>query len=138
MRSTLYSQVHVVPALAQASRTANATVNGTTVDTGLFGNDFKVVLFAIQAGAITDGSHAFAVQDSADGSSWAAADSVLVQGSAPTLVAASDDAVHYLGYIVANRQYVRLTVTTSGSTSGGVFGAVAVLGQPSSTPVIRS
>lgn len=138
MRSTLYTQTHVVPVLDPASRTANATVNGATVDTGLFANDFRTVLFVISTGAITDGSHAFAVQDSADGSSWAAADTSLIQGTAPTVVAADDNKVFYLGYIVGTRQYVRLTVTTSASTSGGIFGAVAVLGAASSSPVTRS
>lgn len=138
MRRTLYTHNHVVSALDQASRTANATVNGATVDTGLFGNDFRSVLFIVQAATITDGSHAFTVQDSADGSSWAAADASLVQGTAPTLVAASDNAVFYVGYIVGARQYVRLSVTTTTSTSGGVFGAVAILGEASVSPVARS
>lgn len=136
MRETLYNQALARLALTSGTRT-NGTVNGTTVDTGVFGNDFRAVLFVVQTGTITDGSHAVTVQDSTDGSTWAAADSSLIQGSLPTIVGANDDSVFDFGYI-ANRQYVRLVVTTSGATTGGVFSAVAVLFDASQNPVARS
>lgn len=137
MRQTLYNHSLSRMALPSATRT-NATVNGTTVDTGVFNNDFRTVLFTVVTGTITDGSHAFSVQDSADGSAWATADSGLVQGSAPTITATDDDAVFQFGYIVGTRQYVRLVVVTSGATTGGVFCAVATMGGGTSTPVARS
>lgn len=138
MRSSLYTQTHAVPALTPVVRTANTTVNGTTVDTSMFGNDFRAVLFVITAGAITDGTHTFAVQDSADGSAWAAADSAQIQGALPALTTADANKVFYLGYLVGTRPYVRLTVTTAAATSGGLFGAAAVCSSASSSPVARS
>lgn len=137
MRDTLYTQALAREALPSAGARTNGTVNGTSVDTGVFGNDFRSVLLVVQTGTITDGSHAITVQDSADGSSWATADSALIQGSLPTIVAADDGAVFQFGYL-ANRQYVRLVATTSGATTGGVFSAVAVLYDASSTPVARA
>lgn len=137
MRSTLYSHSLVRVALTSATRT-NGTVNGTTVDLGVFGNDFRSVLFVVMTGTVTDGSHAITVQDSPDGSAWAAADSASVQGSLPTITGTNDDTVFEIGYIVGTKQYVRLVAATSGATTGGVFSAVAVLGGASSNPVARS
>lgn len=137
MRSTLYTNSLVRVALPSAART-NGTVNGTTVDLGVFGNDFKSVLFVVQTGTITDGSHAISVQDSPDGSAWAAVDTSQIQGTAPTIISTSDDTLFEVGYIPGTKQYVRIVATTSGATTGGVFAAVAVLGEPSSRPVARS
>jgi len=137
MRSTLYTNSLVRVALTSAART-NGSVNGTTVDLGVFGNDFRSVLFVVFTGTITDGSHAFSIQDSPDGSAWSAVDTASVQGTAPTVTGTGDDTVFEVGYIVGTKQFVRLVVTTSGATTGGVFGAVAVLGGASSNPVARS
>lgn len=138
MRETLYTKTLARVALLPAVRT-NATVNGTTVDTSIFGNDFRVALFVVYTGTITDGSHAITVQDSADGSSWATADSSLIQGSLPTIVSTDDDKVFEFGYVVSGaRAFVRLVATTSGATTGGNFGAVALLSEGSVSPVIRS
>jgi len=137
MRSTLYTNSLVRVALPSAART-NGTVNGTTVDLGVFGNDFRSVLFVVQTGTITDGSHAVTVQDSADGSAWAAVDAAQLQGAAPTITSTADDTLFEVGYIPGTKQYVRLSVTTSSATTGGVFAAVAVLGEASSRPVARA
>ena len=137
MRATLYSHSLVRVALTSATRT-NGAVNGTTVDLGVFGNDFRSVLFVVMTGTVTDGSHAITVQDSPDGSAWAAADAASVQGSLPTITGTNDDTVFEIGYIPGVKQYVRLVATTSGATTGGVFAAVAVLGGASSNPVARS
>jgi len=137
MRATLYTHSLVRVALTSAART-NGTVNGTTVDLGVFGNDFRSVLFVVHTGSITDGSHAISLQDSPDGSAWAAVDAAHLQGTAPTITSANDDAVFEVGYIPGTKQYVRLVVVTTGATTGGIFSAVAVLGGASSSPVARS
>lgn len=134
---TLYSNTLVRRALAQAART-NGTANGITVDLGVFANDFRTAMFVITTGTITDGSHAITVEDSPDGTNWTAVEAARVQGSAPTIVAADDDTVFALGYIVGTAQYVRLVATTSGATTGGVFSAVAILGEGSNNPVART
>lgn len=137
MRRTLYNQCLTVAALPSGART-NGTVNGTTVDLGIYGNDFRTALFIVSTGTITDGSHAFKIQDSPDGTNWTDVPTARRQGTAPTVVAANDDTLFEVGYIVGTQQYVRLVVTTTGATTGGVFSAVAVLSGASSSPVARS
>lgn len=137
MRSTLYTNSLVRVALPSAART-NGTVNGTTVDLGVFGNDFRSVLFVVHTGTITDGTHAISVQDSPDGSAWAAAETAQLQGAALTITSTNDDTLFEVGYIAGTRQYVRLVATTSAATTGGVFAGFAVLGEASARPVARS
>lgn len=136
MRDTLYTDTLARVALTSATR-VNGTVNGTTVDTGVFGNDFRSVMFVVLTGTITDGSHAITVQDSPDGSAWTTVDAALLQGSLPTITGANDDTVFEFGYVVT-RQYVRLVATTSAATTGGAFGAVALLSAGSIAPVARA
>lgn len=138
MARTLYGTTHAVLALTSAVRT-NGAANGVAVDLGANGNDFQTVAFAIATGTITDGSHAVSVQDSADGSTgWANVDPGRIQGNLPTIVAADDDKAFYFGLAVGAKQYVRIVVTTSGATTGGAFSAVAVLGNASQSPPVRS
>lgn len=137
MRNTLYTNTLVRQALTSAVRT-NGTVNGTTVDLGVFGNDFRSVMFIVSTGTITDGTHAITMEDSPDGTNWTAVPAGRQQGSLPSAVAASDDTFYQFGYIVGSNQYVRLVATTSGATSGGAFSAVAILSEGSSSPVARA
>lgn len=137
MRNTLYNHCLVRTALPSAART-NGTVNGATVDLGVFGNDFRTVMFVVSTATVTDGSHAITMQDSPDGTAWTAVAAGFRQGSLPTIVAADDDTLFTFGYIVGTNQYVRLVVATTGATTGGVFGANAILSEASSSPVARS
>lgn len=129
MRRTLYGTTVTRLALPVAARSTAATVNGTTIDRSdpSGGADFtQVALFAIVTGVVTDGTHTFAVQDSDDGSSWAAASAEYLQGSVPAVSSADDNAVFEVGYIGPKR-YIRVTVTTAGATTGGIFGATVTL-----------
>jgi hypothetical protein len=134
---TLYNNTLTRTALASAART-NGTVNGTTVDLGVFGNDFRSVLFVVATATVTDGTHAITMQDSPDGTNWTAVPAAKRQGSLPSIVLADDDTLFTFGYIVDTNQYVRLVATTTGATTGGVFSAVAVLSEGSFAPVARA
>jgi hypothetical protein len=136
MRRTLYT--HCLTRVALPVDTHTATANGTTVDLGQFGNDFRTVLFVIAAGTVTDGTYAFTMQDSDNGSDWTAVDATRVQGSLPTLDDGDSDTVAEVGYIVGTQRYVRLVMTEDSATTGAVVGAVAVLGAASSSPVARA
>ncbi|ROZ89007.1 hypothetical protein [Gordonia sp. OPL2] len=137
MRESLYNRCLTRAALPIAVRT-NGTANGTTVDLGVYGNDFRAVLFIVTAATITDGSHAITMQESDDGTTWRAVPATKRLGALPTIVAANDDAIFEFGYVVGTAQFVRLVATTSGATGGGEYGAVAVLAEASSTPVARA
>lgn len=136
MRS-LYSSTLARMALQSAART-NGTSNGTTVDLGAFGNDFRTAEFVIITGTITDGTHAITVENSDDGTAWAAAPADTIQGTLPSIGAADDNVVFQFGYKPGTKQYVRLVATTSAATTGGVFSAAAILGESSVNPVARA
>lgn len=117
----IYSLAKGVRAMTSAARSANTTVAGDTIDRT---DNAAGVMFVILTGTLTDGTHTFTVQDSDDGSSWGNAAAGDILGTAAT-TAADDDSIKELGYR-GNKRYVRLSVTTAGATTGGVFGAIAV------------
>ncbi len=137
MRDSLYDEVLAREALPVLLRTANATVNGTTVDKSVFNNMFKVVSFVVQAGTLVDGTTTITMEDSDNGSSWATADSSYVQGTLPVIASTADNAIYEFAYLGPKR-YVRIVATQASATSGGTMGAIALLGQARRTPVARS
>lgn len=136
MRRTGYNHALAKATLAVATRSAAATVNGTTVDTQQDRQRFRVATVLVHAGTITDGTHTIEVQESADDSTWTAVPDDRLQGSEPAIGSTDDDAVYEIGVIPIER-YLRVSVTTAGATSGGTFGAVVLLGQPNKAPVTR-
>lgn len=136
MRPTAYNTVLVRPAVTVATRT-NGTANGLAVDTQYLGGAFRGVLFVVQSGTMTDGSVAVTMEDSPDGTTWTAVNAAFRQGSLPTIAAANDDTVYEIGYSGTQR-YVRLVFVTSGATSGGTFGATAILMGGRRKPPVRS
>lgn len=137
MRTT-HNNTLAVKALASGT-VQTGTTNGVAVDTGVFGNNFRDLAFVIQSGALTDGSYAVTVEESdASGSGYAAVPTRRVVGSLPSFASASDDdAVKSIG-VRPTKRYVRVVVTATGATTGGVLAAVAVLGNGSLGPVARS
>lgn len=134
---TVYSNTLVRAALASGT-VQTGTTNGTAVDCGVFNNNFRDVLFIITSGTLTDGSYAVTVEESdASGSGYAAVASGRVLGSLPTF-ALSDDATTNSFGVRPSKQYVRLVVTATGATTGGVLVATAVLSNGSNNPVARS
>lgn len=114
--------------LAPAARTASA--NGTGVD--LQGFESATVLFS--TGAITDGTHTPKLQESDDNSTFtdvAAAD--LIGSFSAVTSASGGNAVQEVGY-KGTKRYIRVAVTVSGATSGGVYGATIVRGHPRNLP----
>lgn len=130
----LYNNTQVKATLAVAART-DGTATGTTIDRAASGAPFNAVMFVVHAGTMTDGSVAVTVEESDDNSSWATA--TAIQGTAPTIASTDDNKLYEIGYL-GGKRYVRLKAVTSGSTSGGTFGGVAILGDPRMAPVVRS
>lgn len=132
---TVYNNTLSQLALASAALTTGAH-NGVAVDTAVFNNDFRDLKFVITTGTVTDGSHVVTVQESAaSGSGFAAAANVL--GTLPTATSTNSNTVYEFG-VVPTLRYVRLVITTSGATTGGVFSATASLGNGRFGPVARS
>ncbi|MFE9923275.1 hypothetical protein ACFYQA_17320 [Streptomyces sp. NPDC005774] len=129
-----YDNALVRRTLAPAARTAAA--NGTTVDRAAGGARYQDAVVVIDTGVVTDGTHTFTVQESADGSSWAAAADADLQGAEPAVTSSTDDVVYEIGYTGAAR-YLRVAVAVSGATTGGVYSAAVVLSNARRGPVER-
>jgi hypothetical protein len=125
--------------LALTSQTVQtSTVNGTVIDLAAFGNNFRDVMFELTSGTLTDGTYAVTVEESdQSGSGFAAVASSRVLGSLPSFAATDDDTVKVFGACPTKR-YVRLVVTATGATTGGVLSARAICGNGSDHPVARA
>jgi hypothetical protein len=135
MAESLYEDVVIRRTLSPAVRT-NGTVNGVSVDRAGSGGAHSAVA-VVYTGTITDGGHAVSVQDSDDGTTFAAVPAAQLQGATPTLTAANGDTVSEVG-ILFSRRYLRVSVTTTGATNGGTFGAVVVLGDTVHGPAVHT
>lgn len=121
--------------LSPAART-DGTASGVAVDRAANGGMQDAVVL-VSTGTVTDGSHAVAIEDSADGSTdWQPVAAGQLLGSAPTLVADDDDTVFEVG-VLSTRRYLRVVAVTTGATTGGIFSAGILLGRPRFAPVSR-
>lgn len=120
----------LVPALSLAPTARTASANGTGVD--LLGYEAAEIL--IVAGIITDGSHAITIEESANNSDFTAVAAADRIGSLPTLTSSSGgSAVHRFAY-VGGKRYIRVVATASGTTSGGIIGALVLRGRAHEMP----
>ncbi len=132
----LYNNLLVKATVPLALRTV--TVTGTGVDRNEDGNGYQSCLIVIPTGTITDGTHTIEVQDSdVLGSGYTAVADAYLQGTEPAIAAADDDKVYEIGYL-GTKRYVRVVGTLAGTTTGGVWGALVVLGDPRTSPVVRN
>lgn len=121
----LYSNILALPALAPAVQAAAAT--GASIDTSAAG----ALAFVVSTGAIAgDGAFGVTIQESADGTNWAAAPAASIQTNAPSVL--EEDDTYRLGYI-GHKRFARLSLTKASGTSIAA-GAVAIL-DPLTKPV---
>jgi hypothetical protein len=125
----------------------NASTNGPSIDVTALNAGNDGLCIEVTAGAITDGTHAFKLQDSLDGgTTWndVAAPYLQTPGGqinqfTNATTAGSTLKFGYLGNpnvgTIANsasptggKILVRLVATVTGATTGGIYSAVAVLG----------
>ena len=104
----------------------DGTLNGTGVELTSHG---ALVVFTV--GTKTDGTHTPKLQDSPDNSTWA---DVAAADQVGTLAALASDTHQKVGYVGSER-YLRAVITTTGSTTGIVAGAVVVKQNPRKGPV---
>jgi hypothetical protein len=136
MRQSLYNVARAKATLTVALRT-NGTVNGTTVDLNENKDASRSAMLVVHTGTITDGSHAVILQESDDNSAWSTVAAADLQGTAPTIASTDDDTLFELGY-KGSKRYLRASVTTSGATTGGTFGATILRGFTRRTPIAHS
>jgi hypothetical protein len=124
------SRLTPVASIPMLLRAANATVNGTGVDT----TGYESATIEFVYGTRVDGTNACSLEDSPDNSAWtavAAADTV--NGVASQTVAVSN-LIKTIGYIGA-RKWVRAVMTQSAATTGATFGASVILSRYRHQPV---
>ncbi len=120
----LSSRISVAQTLVPAVRTASAT--GAGVDLA----GYHAAAVYIVAGTVTDGTHTPVVQESDDNVTFTNVAAEDLQGSLANI---ASNTVQEIGYI-GNKRYIRVNVTVSGATTGGVYGAFVVRGRPYSMP----
>jgi hypothetical protein len=132
MEYDLHTKVKAEQALNHQEITSNTTTVGEIIDT----LDFESIEFILQSATVTDGVYTVKLEDGDDAALADAADvsSELVLGTLPDLILSDDNVVRRVGTI-AKKRYVRLSVVSTGITSGGFMGAVAILSHPKSGPV---
>lgn len=122
----LYNNIKGTIALGNAVHTA--TVTGESIDT----QNAKSLAFLLVTGEIEgDGAFGASIQESADGTNWAAAPASEIQTDAPS--ALGEDEVYRLGYL-GGKRYARIALTKASGTSI-VAGAAAIL-SPLNKPVV--
>lgn len=131
-RRSVYESVTARQSLAPAARTA--TANGTGVDRNVGADLHRTAMVLVSTGAITDGTHTITVQDSDDNTSFANVAAQYLQGTAPAIGSSDDNKLFFVGYI-GSRRYLRVVTTVAGATSGGIYGADILLGEPRRGPV---
>lgn len=129
---------NILPSLALAPQASTATRNGLDIDR----SGYEALSFHLVSGTITDGTHTPKLQEADDNGSGApgtysdvAAANLIGSFTALTTGAGNGgSAVQEVGYI-GGKRWVRVVMTVSGATTGGVYGGTAVLGGARSTPV---
>ena len=129
----LHTIIDPSEALAAQSIVSNTTTVGVIIDT----QNFESLEFLIQSATITDGTYAPLVEESADsgmaGSNVVDSDFLLGTTANATFILTDDNLVKRIGY-VGKLRYVRLSIVSTGVTTGGAFSSAAVLGNARSQP----
>ncbi len=113
-----------------APNIVTTTTNGATVDLAGYSK------FAIVAhiGTIADGTYAFDVEDSPDGTNWTNVAAGLLSGSLANATSSADDRVQEVGYL-GKQRYLRCNLTVTGSPSTGGPISVVVIKAGGASPV---
>lgn len=120
-RSDNYYREIVALALNPQTITGNSTTNGNTIDT----QGFESVSFTVITGNITDGTVTPKLQHGDQSNLSDAADvSASDMVGSFTAIAATDDNKAYTVNYIGGKRYVRVVLTQTGATSGGIYGAV--------------
>lgn len=132
LHSTIYA-IATIPPVSVSDNTAQvgtvinlaAVLTPAAVDLG----GFDGLEFITNIGAFADTNAIFTplVEDSADGTTYAAVEDTFLIGTeaAATFTIADANSCKRIGYI-GSKQYVRYTVTPSANSSATVFGVTAV------------
>ena len=125
----LTSNIATRVGLNAATIAANTTTQGNIIDT----QGFDAAAVAVLAGTITDGVYAVTVNES-DDPGMAGATVAALSAPIANFILTDDNVVRRTG-VVFTKRYLRLQVISSGITTGGLLGALTILGRPAAAPV---
>ena len=127
----LHSNVKVTTALNSQTIATDTTTDGVIIDTA----GFHATEFVVTSGTITDGTFVVALEQGDDSglSDAAAVPADEVLGSA-SFVAADDNVTKRIGSI-GKKRFVRMSIVSTGTSSGGVLVAAVVQAVPNHGPV---
>lgn len=131
MERDITSELSPDNALDQQAITSDITTVGEIIDTaGFEGLDMNV-----RSGVITDGSYTTIIEDGDESnlSDAAPVSSDLIIGTLPAFIASEDNVTKHFGS-VSKKRFQRISIVSTGTTSGGFFSATAVKGKPRSAP----
>ena len=115
-------------------------IQAITTDTTTVGNEidmlgYEGITFFLFTGTLTDGSYVLLIEDSdTSGSGYAAVSDTFLIGTEVATTLTASDSVTSIGY-VGKKRYVRASIVSSATTSGGTLGTLAVQGSPLHTNV---
>ena len=130
----LHNNIKAEVALNTAAISTDTTTAGNIIDMQGFGS----VEFIIQSGTLTDGAYTPLVEDGdvanlSDAAAVADAN-LLGTEAAAAFALADDDAVKKIGYI-GNKRYVRLSIVSTATTTGGTLSAISIKHNSADKPV---
>jgi hypothetical protein len=130
----LHNNIKVESALNVSSITTNTTTVGSIIDT----QGYDALEFIMRSGTLTDGTFTPLIEEGdaanlSDATAVADAD-LLGTEAAAAFILTDDNAVKKVGYI-GNKRYVRLSVVSTGITSGGTMSAISIKGRAADRPI---
>jgi hypothetical protein len=134
MQRDMHNNVDDRVALNIQAISTDTTTAGAIIDTA----GYESIEFIIQSATLTDGTYTAVLQDGDDSGLSDAANvaSDFVLGTLPVFALTEDNVTKRVG-AVPKKRYIRLSLTSASTSSGGTLGAVAVLGKPHSAPVAQ-
>lgn len=134
MEKELHNNVDDRVALNSQTINSNTTTAGNIIDTA----GYESMEYVLLSGTITDGAYAIKVEDGDDSglSDAADVDSELVLGALTGFADTDDDATIRVG-VISKKRYQRVSLVSTGVTTGGVFAGIAVLGHPKHAAVAQ-
>lgn len=108
---------------------SNTTTNGTGVDV----RDYDAVVVSFESNdAVADGIYVLGVEESDDNSTFTDVASADLIGTVANFTASSEG-IRWQGYIGIKR-YIRASIVSTSTSSGGIMGACVIRGLPHSAP----
>ncbi|MDA0780809.1 MAG: hypothetical protein PQ612_06710 [Rickettsiales bacterium] len=131
----LHNNIKAETAFNTSAISSDTTTNGNIIDMQGFGS----IEFVIQSGTLTDGTYTPLIQEGdesnlSDATAVGDADLLGTEADA-AFIATEDNAVKKIGYI-GNKRYVRLSIVSASTTSGGTISAVSVKSDAGDMPVM--